>query len=107
MTERHENKLIRLVDLVVTKRPPILVDHEFVNCELVGPAVLQVIDGCAFVGLAIESPAVFWQLDVGREYIGGIGIQRCRFEACSFSGVGFAGNAEFIQAFADNLRGLS
>lgn len=103
---RHENQVIRIADLVVTKRPPMLVDQAFVNCELVGPAVLVVLDGCSFEHSSLPGPGALWQIDEDREYIGGIGVERCLFRQVAFRDVGLAGAADFVQRFMDNLRGL-
>lgn len=103
---RHENQIIRVADLVVTKMPPLLVDQAFINCQLIGPAVLMVLDDNTFEEFGLEGPGALWQLDDGREYIGGIGLQGCLIRQCKLTGIGLAGNAVFVQKFMDHLRGI-
>lgn len=100
------NEAVRVVDLVEGIVPPILRGRAFVACRLVGPAVLLVAGRTVIAecGLPVEA---LWQLDAGRGYQGGIGIEDCVLHGCTFEGVGLAGDAVFIQRFADDVRKLS
>ncbi|GAB2456516.1 hypothetical protein GCM10027062_40940 [Nocardioides hungaricus] len=78
---------------------PTIEDYRFVNCRVVGPAVLGIVDGvvfnhCQFEG---EFSAFFWEVDPSRRplVMGAVGLKNVEFHSCSFQAVGIAGSPEF------------
>jgi hypothetical protein len=97
---RHEDELVRTTELATVN--DVLTDHEFVNCEIVGPAILVPLAGVEFIDSVFEGDpeAMLWEIPEYRtRVIGGIGLQRCRFRGCRFSRIGFAGPPDFVKAF--------
>lgn len=102
MAERtqHHNESVRLLDLVAVdaNMTSWLSDHEFTDCEIVGPAVLILAEDVAFRENSM-SPAQFWEIRLGRPYTGGIGTRNCQFLRCSFRDVGIAADRATIESF--------
>lgn len=93
---RHKDKVVRITDHVEPGWPAMLIGHEFQDCVIRGPAVL-LLSGpeLAFDGCELSSE-MFWEVQTDRAYIGGIGLERCRFRGCTFEGVGIAADRETI-----------
>ncbi len=70
----------------------------FLNCRIVGPAVLvplgetQILH-CGFDASGVE--AVYWEIPPSRtEIVGAVGLQDCTFSNCTFVLIGLAGPPE-------------
>jgi hypothetical protein len=80
----------------------------FRHCNIVGPAVLTIIDNCGFIQVAFKVPK-----ETGSEgalletqakgTFGMIGLEGCSFELCTFEAISFAGGKEFIDNFRKNV----
>lgn len=90
----HRGVNVDLVELSRSLGGPVA-GHWFQNCHLVGPAVLGLMDEISLVGATIEI-AQLWTVDRNRPYSGGIELNRCRIEGCTFENVGFAAPAEIL-----------
>lgn len=90
---------MRLVDFLEPEPPPLVRDLLFVDCDILGPAVVVLlgtssITNCSLGGEAIE---ILWELPSERQVVvGAIGLQNVQFDRCRFHAVGFAGNSDFI-----------
>jgi hypothetical protein len=103
------NDVVRLADLTVQG---ITVDgYEFVNCRIMGPAVVVLQDSsivsCGWDGPDVNS--IFWEVpDTRPLVIGAIAVINCTFSNCRFEGVGVAGppqlREQLEQGFSDGPR---
>lgn len=85
---------MQLSTLVVAE--PWLRDLRFVNCHIVGPGILLLLNGITMETITLDAPipAIFWEVPATRDtVVGAIGVERCEFYSCRFDGVGFAGPA--------------
>jgi hypothetical protein len=93
--------VIRLADLTVTQ--DVISDVRFEQCQIIGPAVLAVLDKVSFLHSAFDAPdasALFWPLPPEREIVmGAIGVQRVEFFACQFSKIGLAVPEDRMEQF--------
>lgn len=95
------DEVVRLTSLTVTSN--VLDGYTFSNCQIIGPAVLAILDNneiahCSFSG---SIDAIMWVVDpVERPMVvGAVGVANCTFSGCDFREVGFAGPLELKQAF--------
>ena len=100
--ETYENQTVRLCDLV---RDRLLLEGiTFVNCRIVGLAVLvpfgdMTFEGTTF-GAETEMEDVLWEVPSSRvALIGAIPMTNCRLISCKTTNVGFAGQRPFIEKF--------
>lgn len=87
-------------DLVIHDgQAPWIEDVDLDGCVVVGPAVLLMTDSVTFDSNAMDAK-MFWPLDdLGRGYIGAIGLRRARFHGCSFRDIGIAADRATIDRF--------
>ena len=90
------NDPVRLADLTVNT--PVIEGYEFINCRILGPAVIVPQGDTSIVRCSWDAPdfaAIFWEITPDRPYIvGAIAVVNCTFSNCRFEGVGIAGNRE-------------
>jgi hypothetical protein len=97
----YKNEPVDLVDLARQSQGFVLDGFTFDGCTLLGPAVLMPAGpDLTFVRNDLTFQG-FWEIEVPRAYVGGIGIARCEFTGCDFSQVGLAGNRDFLDQFFD------
>lgn len=101
---RFEGVPVRISSLA--EDSDILEALEFVNCLILGPAVIGVLEGntlrnCIFEG---DLDAILWELPRSRtRVIGAIGIRNCVFRNSTFRRIGFAGPAELSVALRQGV----
>lgn len=91
----------------VTRRPHFIEDKVWVDCEIVGPAVLAVGEGCAFEANSFPGPfeQTFWTLP-DRPVTGPILLTRCTFRRCRFGdGIGIVAPPEVLRQFGVDVLG--
>jgi len=88
------DEIVRLAELTVTSS--MLDGLTFVNCTIIGPAVLLFLHDVTIQHCSWDAPgqeAIFWLVEPGRAFVvGAIAVQNCTFSACRFSQVGVAGD---------------
>lgn len=97
---KYEGGPVRIAGLA--ENTEILDGFEFENCEIIGPAVIAVLDHNDFINSSFDGDfeALLWEIPHTRQrVVGAIGVKNCRFVGCKFRRIGFAGPAEFIVAF--------
>lgn len=98
--DRHfERQVIYLAQLERGHFPITLTGYRFVDCEVLGPAVVFPISGLEMIGCDLGGTAlgVLWEIPTQRtEIIGAIGLVDCSFIECRFKGVGIAGHPQMI-----------
>jgi hypothetical protein len=101
----YRNQLVRIADHTVVA--DLIEDLRFENCEIVGPAVLAVLDGNTFNGCGFEgdADAVIWEVEPDRRVIGAVGLRRVEFYGCSFKRIGLAMTPELAAVFRHQLGG--
>lgn len=101
------NSIIRLADLTV--REPRLDGYTFVNCQVIGPAVLAIGENVTLAHCHFEADvnAIFWVVDPAERPLvfGAIGLNNVTFSACTFQAVGFAGTAELRDLMSGAVSG--
>lgn len=101
MTGNREirDEVVRIASLVVTN--PHVTGYTFVNCKIVGPAVLGIIEGVEMNHCVFEADinSIFWEVDPATRptVYGIVGISNCQFVSCRFEAIGFAGTKELRQ----------
>jgi hypothetical protein len=101
--KEFRDEVVRLAELTVTTN--LLEGLTFVNCSVIGPGVLILLDHVTIQHCKWNAPdqsAVFWLIEPGRTFVvGGIGVQNCTFSACVFSQIGVAGDEALRQTLAE------
>lgn len=93
---QFRNQVIRISELTVNTI--VLERLEFLNCRILGPAVLVPQGQTSIVHCGWEAPnadAIFWEIPPVRTVIiGAVAVVDCIFSSCTFSMVGLAGPPE-------------
>ena len=99
----YRNTLLRISDLAVTS--DLLEGLTFENCQIVGPAVLGVLNNNTFVNCNWEGPpeAIIWEVPEDRPVLGVIGLQTCTFAGCHFQRISMAMNSPMAQLFREGI----
>ncbi|MBI2242468.1 MAG: hypothetical protein HYU55_00385 [Nocardioides sp.] len=99
--------IVRVAALTVTE--PIIAGYTFVNCRIVGPAVLAILHDvdimhCTFEG---DVNSLFWEVDpmTRPQVFGAVGVWDSKFVSCSFQGIGFAGTRELREMMEAETHG--
>jgi hypothetical protein len=91
-TREYRNELVRIAELTVLE--DVIHDVRFVNCEIVGPAVLGLIDNVTISGCGFDAPgsdALFWPLPASRGAVmGAVGLANVEILSCRFRRIGLA-----------------
>jgi hypothetical protein len=99
----YRNQTLRLADLVVLD--DVIEDVTFENCELVGPAVIVLLDGSNFQRNTFTVPSMetaLWHVPDGQEVVvGAVGLLRTTVVGCVLRRIGLAvlpGQEEILRA---------
>lgn len=104
MPVERRNEIVRIADMVVLA--DVLEDLHFENCEVVGPAVLAVLEGVTFEGCAFEAPgpdALIWTVEDDRIVMGAVGLRNVTFSNCRIRRIGLAVSQSQVNAVLDML----
>lgn len=100
------DEVVRLAELTVTTS--MLDGLTFVNCSIIGPGVLILLNNVTIQHCTWDAPdqrAVFWLIEPGRTFVvGGIGVQNCTFSACKFNQVGVAGDERLRETIGQGFN---
>jgi hypothetical protein len=84
-------EVIRIVEEVGDRLPPLIENRIFADKEVRGPAVLCPLDpNCGFseCTFAESADAIFLDVPKGKEIVGIIGLRNVRFVRCQIAGIG-------------------
>lgn len=100
--DRHyQDEVIRIAELTVNTS--LIEDSEFVNCRIIGPAILGLLGGVTISYSTWVSPsldAMFWPVPPERNpVIGVVGVRNCTFSNCRFEEIGVAAPPEMRAQF--------
>lgn len=99
-----KDRTIRLSTLFYDE--PTLSDGAFINCELIGPAVVVPVDcqieGCGWDGRDLND--LVWGMKEGRDPIGAMVFRRYRFIGCHFRRIGLAPLPSQVDLMLDGFR---
>jgi hypothetical protein len=87
----YRNQTLRLTDLAVVD--DVIEGVTFENCELVGPAVLALLEGTRFSGNTFAVPSLasaLWAPQGQDTIVGAIGLRACTVIGCSLRRIGLA-----------------
>jgi hypothetical protein len=80
----------------------IIEDVDFHSCHILGPAVLMSVEDMEIQGSTlIADPSVatvIWLIERNQNYLGAVGIVRCKFVNCHFESIGLATLPDEIDA---------
>lgn len=95
MTGNREfrDDIVRIASLTVTNY--LIEGYTFINCQIVGPAVLALLGNVDMSHCTYEADinSIFWEIDPDTRPVifGAVGVQAVTFSQCSFKAIGFAG----------------
>ncbi len=82
-------KVVYLHDMADSNETPQIQDRTFVDCEVRGPSIIipneSEFNECGFDG---DKEMLFIPIHGDRYVLGAIGVNRCKFNGCTFVGVG-------------------
>lgn len=88
--------VIRVSELTV--RGPRIEGYTFINCRILGPAVLALVDNVTVVHCEFEADinSIFWEIDPEARptVYGAVGVTNTTFSSCSFEAIGLAGTRD-------------
>jgi len=84
---------------------PLIEDHEFVDCEIVGPAIVVPLDHVNINNVHFDAPpdALFYEVPPERTMVGVIGLRRVSIENCRMRQIGLMGTAESVAKLKQGL----
>lgn len=87
---QYRNQLVRLSDLTVVR--DVIEGVTFENCQIVGPAVVVLLDGITMSGCNFEGDAesVVWPIGSRSRVMGAVGLKDCTIVGCQFQRIGIA-----------------
>lgn len=85
--------------------PDKLEGYIFNDCQIVGPAVLFVVQDDHFNDCTFEAAEVFTVAEPGRPYFGVVSLYNCTFEKCRFERVGILAPQPFVDQFLNQASG--
>lgn len=105
---RFQDDIVRIATLTVNNTT--IDGYAFVNCRIIGPAVLAFLQNVTVTHSGFDAPgldAVFWVVPPERGVVVGVvGVSNCLFSRCTFEGIGIAGPPELLAQFeADFTNG--
>ena len=62
----------------------------------------SVFNDCVF-GFDKDVNELFWEIEPERYIVGVIGVERCTFQRCRFTGISFMGTKEVIDSFKNGI----
>lgn len=77
----------------------VLTEIIFLNCRIVGPAVIAQTGHCQWRDSTFEHPDVFWPIEwsLDRRIFGCVIVDTCLFEKCIFEDVAILGPPEWVE----------
>ena len=93
----HRHEVIRITEMATVD--DVLRELVFEDCEIVGPAVLAIMDRNQMRECRLDAGEQLWDVPMQRGYVGAIGLVACLFERCYFRRVGFIGAPETMAQF--------
>jgi hypothetical protein len=97
----YRNETVRIAELTVVT--DMLDNLRFENCQIIGPAVLVLLDHITMSNCSFDAPdpnSMFWIIPPDRPgVVGAVGVVNCEFFSCQFQRVGFAGPVELKARF--------
>jgi len=103
----YDAKVVYLTDLLDRAvQPPLLTGFTFVGCQVLGPAVVTLLDagtlqGCRFDVRNIEE--MLFEVPEGATKTGIVGLANCTFENCEIRAVGIAGTPDSLAKVRQGL----
>lgn len=99
----YRSQVVRITDLAVTA--DLVEGVKFENCQIVGPAVLALLDGVVVQGCSFDGTldGILWEVAPETLVHGAIGLKNVEFYGCSFSRIGFAVLPELAEQFRSDL----
>jgi hypothetical protein len=101
------DQVVTISSLTVTE--PRISDYTFVNCRIVGPAVLALVEGVELRHCSFEADinALFWEIDPEARPLvfGAVGVTDVAFISCTFQAIGFAGTRELREVMERSING--
>ncbi len=100
-----QNEEIKIWELVHA-RDAVIEGKTFVDCIIVGPALVTLLDSVHIDGLAMDGSieANLVEIEGDRQVIGVFGLRDCRFQRVRFSGIGFIGPKPMLGLIRDAFR---
>lgn len=98
------DEVVRIAALTVTS--PWLENLTFINCQIIGPAVLAFVSDVDLRDSSFEGDlsSIFWEISPDRPTVMGVvGVRNVAFSRCSFRAIGFAGPPEMRNLFARGI----
>jgi len=90
------DEVIRIAELTV--RGPHIDGYTFVNCRILGPAVLAMVDHVDITHREFEADmnAILWEIDPDSRptTFGAVGVTNTVFSSCTFEAIGIAGTQD-------------
>ncbi|EHB45756.1 hypothetical protein MycrhDRAFT_6504 [Mycolicibacterium rhodesiae JS60] len=98
------NRAIRIADLTVVS--DLIQGVRFENCNIIGPAVIGLLDRTVLQDSAIDgdTDAVLWDLGDRVHVIGAVGLMDCIISNCRLQRIGFAVPRHMRQKFMEGLN---
>lgn len=91
-TREYRNQIVRVAELTVLE--DVIHDVRFENCQIVGPAVLALVDNVTISGAGFDAPgpeALLWPIPPTRTAVmGAVGLVNVEFLSCRFQRIGLA-----------------
>lgn len=103
---QYRNEPVRLSDLTVNSST--VEGYTFLNCRIIGPAVVALLDGVEVTHCTWDAPgldAIFWEVLSERgPVVGAVGLLNCTFSNCRFELIGVAGPPEMRSQLESGFR---
>lgn len=100
------DEVVRIAEYTVNTS--VLEGMTFVNCRMIGPAVLVFLNAVEMSHCTFNAPnleAVFWEIATDRQVVVGVvGVSNCTFSNCTFENVGLAGPPEMRLVLESGFR---
>jgi len=98
------DEVVRVAAYTVTT--PWIENLTFQNCQIIGPAVLALVDRVEMSHCSFEADlnALFWEVPHDRPMVlGAVGVRDVTFSRCTFQAIGFAGPPELRAVMEQEL----
>jgi len=99
------DEVIRIAELTVNSNT--MQDLEFINCRIIGPAVLLALGTTSLLHCALGGPieSLFWEIPPERTHvIGGVAVVNCIFSNCRFEEIGLGGPRSLYDALVADVN---
>lgn len=103
LTTQHVREVIRIAELAAGGQ---LVGHTFIDCHILGPAVLAPSADVRFSSSRFDGPnaeSILWEVDPIRPLVGALVLHDSRFDRCRFENIGLVIPRGRLQEFAQVL----